>query len=107
MPTSFILRDAFAVDKFMKLMQASTSMKTAIIEKRFTYSILTPACTPFSYTPRRYRSEYLLINKVALDSGTLDLMRLAIFLLNWEISVFSCSTTYAAGPPFSQSLYCG
>jgi hypothetical protein len=48
MPTSLIRFNAFAVDKFMKLMQAISNIKMAMIEKSFTYSILPPDGTPFS-----------------------------------------------------------
>src|SRR5262245_51216596 len=45
-PTSFILLEAFAVDRFIKLMQAITKIKTAIRENSFTYSILLPVWEP-------------------------------------------------------------
>jgi hypothetical protein len=47
-PISFILIEAFAVDKFMKLIQAIRRMKTAIRENIFTYEILPPVAAPFS-----------------------------------------------------------
>ncbi len=50
-PTSLTLLEARAVDKFMKLIQAMRRMKTAMMEKSLTYSILPPACFPFSYFP--------------------------------------------------------
>jgi hypothetical protein len=62
-PISFILLEALAVDKFMKLMQAIINKKIAITENNLTYSILPPDCMPFSYLPYRYVSEYGLTNK--------------------------------------------
>ena len=47
-PASFIRFNAFAVDRFIKLMQAIIKIKIAIMEKSFTYSILPPEGFPFS-----------------------------------------------------------
>ena len=57
-PASLILEEAFAVARFMKLMQASMMMRIPINVKILTYSILPPAIFPFSYWLYKYLSEY-------------------------------------------------
>src|SRR6478735_1564821 len=47
-PTSFALRDARAVERFMKLIQAINKMKMAIMENKRTYSMRPPESLPFS-----------------------------------------------------------
>ena len=52
-PTSRALRSERAVARFIKLIQAISKIKPAIAENIFTYSILPPTSTPFSYRPYR------------------------------------------------------
>src|SRR5580693_9950186 len=65
MPDCFIRCAVFAVERFMKLMQAITKIKAAIMENNFTYRILPPDCTPLSYLSKRYLSAYFLIDRVS------------------------------------------
>ena len=43
-PISFALKDHFAVDIFMKLMQAMITTKMAMIEKIYTYTMAVGPC---------------------------------------------------------------
>src|SRR5258708_15291112 len=58
----------------MKLIQAMSRIKQAISENSLTYSILPPACFPFSYLPCNQASEYFRKNRVAgvLSNLTLE-----------------------------------
>jgi hypothetical protein len=51
MPTSFSLLDALAVERFMKLIQAMTRIKIAMMENSRTYPILPPAFAPWPELP--------------------------------------------------------
>ena len=47
-PTSFMRTDAFAVERFIKLMHAISTINRAMRESSRTESILPPVSTPFS-----------------------------------------------------------
>lgn len=77
-PTSLAFREALAVERFIKLMQAMTKIKAAIMENSLTYSIRPPAGLPFSKLPYKYRLAYGCKKSVTFDCSSFSFTKVLI-----------------------------